>query len=136
MTESRTSRSIVVKGTTVTIATRGEQDYISLSDMVRNFDGQGALIEQWLRAKDNVLFLGVWEQLNNPDFKSLEFEGLRNEAGRNSFYLSVKKWVDATGAIGLPAPERLPQLNAIAIVQVRSLVASPAIKRLVPRKKT
>lgn len=84
------NRSIVVKGTVVTIAMRNEHDYISLSDMVRNFEGQGALIENWLRAKDTVLFLGVWEQLNNPGFNSLEFEGIRSEAGRNSFFLSRK----------------------------------------------
>jgi hypothetical protein len=87
----------------VTIATRHEQDYISLTDMVRNFDGGSALIEQWLKNKDTVLFLGVWEQLNNPGFNSLEFEGIRNEAGRNSFFLSAKKWIEATGAIGVHA---------------------------------
>ena len=103
MMDSKKSRSIVVKGTTVTVTRRNEQDYISLSDMVRSFDGQGALIEQWLKAKDTVLFLGIWEQLNNPEFNSLEFEGIRNEAGRNSFYLSVKKWVEATGAVGIYA---------------------------------
>ena len=97
------NRTIVVKGTAVTIATRGEQDFISLSDMVRGFDGGSALIEQWLKNKDTVLFLGVWEQLNNPDFNSLEFEGIGNEAGRNSFFLSAKKWVEVTGAIGLTA---------------------------------
>ncbi len=69
--------------------------------MVRNFDGAGALIEQWLKNKDTVLFLGVWEQINNPDFNSLEFEGIKNEAVRNSFFLSAKKWIDLTGAIGL-----------------------------------
>jgi len=100
---STKSRSIVVKGTVVTIATRNEHDYLSLSDMVRNFEGQGALIEQWLKAKDTVLFLGVWEQLNNPEFNSLEFEGIRNEAGRNSFFLSVKRWAERTGAIGIYA---------------------------------
>jgi hypothetical protein len=70
---------------------------------VKGFDGGSALIEQWLKNKDTVLFLGVWEQLNNPGFNSFEFEGIKNEAGRNSFYLSAKKWVDATGAIGLHA---------------------------------
>lgn len=96
-------RSIVVKGTPVGIVTRADQDYISLTDMVRHFDGGGALIEQWLKNKDTVLFLGVWEQLNNPDFNSVEFEGIRKEAGRNSFFLSAKKWADLTGAIGLHA---------------------------------
>lgn len=97
------SRIISVHGADVTIATHHEQDYISLTDMVRNFEGGSALIEQWLKNKDTVLFLGVWEQINNPGFNSLEFEGIRNEAGRNSFFLSAKKWIDATGAIGLLA---------------------------------
>lgn len=97
------NRIITVKGAEVTIATRHEQDYISLTDMVRNFDGGSALIEQWLKNKDTVLFLGVWEQLNNPRFNSLEFEGIKNEAGRNSFFLSAKKWIEATGAVGLHA---------------------------------
>jgi hypothetical protein len=97
------SRVITVKGTDVAIVTRHEQDYISLTDMVRNFDGGSAMIEQWLKNKDTVLFLGVWEQLNNPGFNSLEFEGIKNEAGRNSFFLSAKKWIDGTGATGLHA---------------------------------
>ncbi len=98
-------RVISVKGSDIAIVTRAEQDYISLTDMVKNFDGGSALIEQWLKNKDTVLFLGVWEQLNNPGFdsNSLEFEGIRNEAGRNSFFLSAKKWIEATGAIGLYA---------------------------------
>src|SRR4030067_2761462 len=97
------NRSITLKGAEVSIASRHEQDYIALTDMVKNFDGGGALIEQWLKNKDTVLFLGVWEQLNNPGFNSPEFEGIRNEAGRNSFFLSAKKWIERTGAIGLPA---------------------------------
>lgn len=97
------NRSITVQGTDVAITSRHEQDYISLTDMVKNFDGGSALIEQWLKNKDTVLFLGVWEQINNRGFNSLEFEGIRNEAGRNSFYLSAKKWINATGAIGLYA---------------------------------
>ena len=97
------NRNITVRGTPVGITTRHEQDYISLTDMVKNFDGGSALIEQWLKNKDTVLFLGVWEQINNAEFNSIEFEGIRNEAGRNSFYLSAKKWIDATGAVGLYA---------------------------------
>ena len=85
-------RRINVKSTEVTIATRHEQDDISLTDMVRNFDGGSVLIEQWLKNKDTVLFLGVWEQLNYPGFNSIEFDGIKNEAGRNSLFLSAKKW--------------------------------------------
>ena len=95
--------TIEVQGAAISILSRQAGDYISLTDMVRNFDGGSALIEQWLKNKDTVLFLGVWERINNPDFNSLEFEGIKNEAGRNSFFLSAKKWIDLTGAIGLIA---------------------------------
>lgn len=101
-TQTKTT-SIEVQGTEITILSREQGDYISLTDMVRYFEGGGALIEQWLKNKDTVLFLGVWERLNNPDFNSLEFEGIRNEAGRNSFFLSAKKWIELTRGRGLVA---------------------------------
>jgi len=93
--------TIEVQGASIAVITKENGDYISLTDMVRNFDGGGALIEQWLKNKDTILFLGVWERIHNPDFNSPEFEGIRNEAGRNSFFLSVKKWITLTGAKGL-----------------------------------
>ena len=92
-----------VHGTAISVIKHFNSDFISLTDMVKNFDGGSALIENWLKNKDTVLFLGVWEQLNNPDFNSLEFEGIKNEAGRNSFYLSAKKWIDSTNGKGLIA---------------------------------
>jgi hypothetical protein len=95
--------SISVKGTEITILSKQSIDYISLSDMVKNFEGGSALIEQWLRNKDTIEFLAVWEQINNPDFNSLEFEGIRNEAGTNRFFLSAKKWITSTNAKGLIA---------------------------------
>ena len=79
------------------------KDYISLIDKVKNFEGGSALIEQWLKNKDTVLFLGVQEKLITPVFNSLEFKRIKNETGRNSFYLSAKKWSDLTGAIDLQA---------------------------------
>lgn len=96
-------RTITVKGTEVAIATRHGQDYICLTDMVKSFEGGSALIENWMRAKDTILFLGAWELVNNPEFNSLEFEGIRNEAGRNSFFLSGKRWIQSTRAIGIEA---------------------------------
>ena len=95
--------TILVQGASITILAHEGEDYISLTDMVKNFDGGSALIEQWLKNKDTLLFLGVWERLSNPDFNSPEFEGIKNESGKNSFYLSAKKWIEATGAIGLIA---------------------------------
>lgn len=69
---------INVQGTAISILSQNDNDYISLTDMVRNFDGGSALIENWLKNKDTVLFLGVWERINNPDFNSPEFEGIKN----------------------------------------------------------
>ena len=101
---SKIKRSTIqVQGTAIGILSQPGGDYISLTDMVRNFDGAGALIEQWLKNKDTILFLGAWERINNPSFNSLEFEGIKNEAGRNSFFLSAKKWIELTGAKGLIA---------------------------------
>ena len=84
---SKPKRSTIeVQGTPTSILSQPGGDFISLTEMVRNFDGAGALIEQWLKNKATVLFLGVWERINNPGFNSLEFEGIRNEAGRNRFF--------------------------------------------------
>lgn len=94
---------INVQGTDISVVKQKEEDFISLTDMVKKFDGGSSLIENWLKNKDTILFLGVWEQMNNPDFNSPEFEGIKNEAGRNSFYLSAKKWIKKTNAIGVVA---------------------------------
>ena len=90
--------TIRVQGSQIAIITQKNTDYISLTDMVKNFEGESSLIENWLRNKDTILFLTVWEQINNPDFNSLEFEGIKNEAGKNSFFLSAKKWIEKTHA--------------------------------------
>jgi hypothetical protein len=92
-----------VKGTEIALISKDEEDYISLTDMVQNFDGGSSLIEAWLRNKNSIEFLGVWEKLNNPNFNSVEFEGIRNESGVNRFFLSAKKWVEKTNGIGLIA---------------------------------
>lgn len=96
------SRVITVKGVEVAIATRHEQDYISLTDMLRNF-GDESILYNWLRNRNTIEFLGIWEQLYNPGFKPIEFDRFRSQAGLNSFALSPKKWIEATGAIGLYA---------------------------------
>lgn len=71
--------------------------------MTKSFEGGSALIEQWIRNKDTIIFLGTWEKLYNPDFNSHEFEGIKNQAGTGSFYLSTKKWIEKTNAKGLIA---------------------------------
>jgi hypothetical protein len=90
-----------VQGKEIALTKHRNEDYISLTDMVKGFDGENALIEKWLRSGSTIEFLGVWETINNPDFNSLEFGGIRNASGINTFTLSVKKWVEQTGAIGI-----------------------------------
>jgi len=94
---------IIVKGTEVTIISVDEKDYISLTDMVRGIENGLALIEKWLRNKNTIEFLGIWEEMYNPDFNSPEFEGIKNEAGLNRFILSVKQWTEKTASKGLIA---------------------------------
>ena len=94
---------ITVKRIKITIISNSTKDYISLTDKVKNFEDGLVLIEKWLRNKNIIEFIGIWEQLNNPDFNSREFEGIRNEAGLNTFTLSVKKWMETTNAIGIIA---------------------------------
>ena len=94
---------IVVDNAEITILEINEKDYISLTDMVRNIDNGLALIEKWLRNKNTIEFLGIWEGMYNPNFNSPEFEGIKNMAGLNRFILSVKQWIDKTNAIGIIA---------------------------------
>ena len=96
-------RILTVQNTEVTIITYNDKDYISLTDMVRNMENGPALIEKWLRNKNTVEFLGIWEEMYNPDFNSPEFEGIKNEAGLNRFILSVKQWVEKTNSKGIIA---------------------------------
>ncbi|MCS3018020.1 KilA-N domain-containing protein [Phocaeicola vulgatus] len=100
---SNTYAKIKVQNTEVTVITYNDKDYISLTDMVRNMENGPALIEKWLRNKNTVEFLGIWEEMYNPDFNSPEFEGIKNEAGLNRFILSVKQWVEKTNSKGIIA---------------------------------
>ena len=90
--------------TSVTIIKVDEADYISLTDIAKyKSDEPNAVIANWLRNRNTIEFLGVWESLYNPNFKPLEFEGFRKEAGLNAFTLSPTKWIETTNAIGLIA---------------------------------
>lgn len=94
---------IVVDGTEIAIASIEDKDYISLTDMVKGIDNGLALIEKWLRNKNTIEFLGIWEEMYNPDFNSPEFEGIKSEAGLNRFVLSVKQWTKKTNSKGIVA---------------------------------
>lgn len=94
-------KTIIVQGSEITLLPRqNEEEYISLTDIMKNFDNEFA-IYSWLRNKNTVEFLGVWEQLHNVDFKGNEFVRFKNEAGSNNFNLTPKKWIQETSAIGM-----------------------------------
>ncbi|MCL2160967.1 MAG: KilA-N domain-containing protein [Betaproteobacteria bacterium] len=96
-------KALIVQGVEIHLTTRNEEDYISLTDMVAKFDGGATLIDAWLRNKDTIEFLAVWERLHNPGFNSVEFDRIRLEAGTNRFRLSVKRWTENVGGIGVIA---------------------------------
>lgn len=100
---SAKSRKITVQGRAVTVVAGADDDYISLTDIARYKDSERTdyIIQNWLRNRNTIEFLGIWEQLNNPDFKPIEFDGIRNQAGLNSFILTAKRWIESTGAIGI-----------------------------------
>ncbi len=87
----------------VSIQNINDDDYISLTDIARFKDSERTdyLIFNWLRNRNTIEFLGIWEKINNPKFNPIEFDGFRNQAGLNSFILTVKQWVERTDAIGI-----------------------------------
>lgn len=89
----------------ITVIPVEDSDFISLTDMARYKDPDRSdyIIQNWLRNRNTIEFLGIWEQLNNPNFNSIEFDGIRMQSGLNSFSLTAKRWIDVTGAIGLTA---------------------------------
>lgn len=91
---------IHVQGHTINITQIKDSSYISLTDICRGF-GDDIHIYNWMRNRNTVEFLGIWETLNNPNFKGIEFDTFRKEAGLNNFSLTPRKWIDATDAIGI-----------------------------------
>ena len=80
-----------------------DQDYICITDMVKGLDNGGSLVEKWLRNKNTIEFLGLWEQMNNPKFNMEAYQEIFNQSGLNRFTLSAKQWIEMTGAIGIQA---------------------------------
>jgi len=99
---SKKSKKIEVQGRDITIITVNSEDYISLTDMLKAKDGD-FFISDWLRNRNTVEFLGIWERIHNSDFNYGEYATIRNQAGLNSYKISVKDWVAKTNAIGLTA---------------------------------
>jgi len=96
-------RKVNVKGTEIVIFSKEKEDYISLTDIARYKDLERSdyILQNWMRNRSTIEFIGLWEQIHNPNFNSIEFDGFKNEAGSNSFTLTPKKWITATNAIGI-----------------------------------
>lgn len=133
---AKSSSKITVQNTEIAFLNKEIGEYISLTDIAkyRNSAEPFSVINNWMRSRSTIEFLGLWEKLNNPYFKPIEFERFRNEAGSNYFVLSPQRWIESTNALlinqGLPQNERLIELNKIAITQMKSLLESNTTKRL------
>ena len=94
---------IEAKGVSIQVYTEDfKNDYISLTDIAKyKSDEPNDVIRNWLRSKDTIEFLGLWEIINNPNFKPVEFDGFKKEAGSNAFTLSPQRWIEKTNAIGI-----------------------------------
>jgi hypothetical protein len=94
--------NIFVKNTNIVVVSFNDADYISLTDIAKyKTNDTSAVIGNWMRNRNTIEFLGIWELLYNPNFKPLEFEGFKKEAGLNAFTMSPLKWVNSTGAVGI-----------------------------------
>lgn len=98
-----TNIKLLVQSTIVSITRIEQSDFISLTDIarVKNANEPKDVVKNWLRSRSTIEFLGLWEKINNPGFKGVEFDSFKREAGSNSFTLSPNKWIEATGAIGI-----------------------------------
>jgi hypothetical protein len=97
------NRIIKIEEKEINILSKSKEDFISLTDMARfkNAETTGLVISHWLSTRYTVEFMGLWEQINNPDFNVTEFSNIKNESGSNGFVLSVKQWIEKTNAIGI-----------------------------------
>lgn len=97
------SNKLTIDGREIVVISRKDDDYISLTDIAKhkNAEATGLVISHWLSTKYTIEFMGLWEQIHNPDFNVTEFSNIRNEAGSNGYVLSSKQWISKTNAIGI-----------------------------------
>jgi len=97
------NKKIKVDNLEIVLYSKNEAEYISLTDMARFKDTNRTnyIIQNWMRSRSTIEFIGLWEQLNNQNFKSIEFDAFKNEAGSNTFSLTPQRWLEATNAIGI-----------------------------------
>ena len=97
------NQKVNIQGIDVVFYTENKEDFISLTDIARHQDSERSdyILQNWMRNRSTIEFVGLWEKFNNPNFNSIEFDGIRNLAGSNSFSLTPKRWIEATNAIGI-----------------------------------
>ncbi|RKR10067.1 KilA domain-containing protein [Flavobacterium sp. 90] len=97
------NKKINVKGIDIVLYEDNKEDFISLTDIARHRDNERSdyILQNWMRNRSTIEFIGLWEKFNNPDFNSIEFDGIKNMAGSNSFSLTPKRWIESTNAIGI-----------------------------------
>ncbi|MDQ6528442.1 KilA-N domain-containing protein [Flavobacterium sp. LHD-85] len=97
------NKKINVKGVDIALYEDNKEDFISLTDIARHRDDERSdyILQNWMRNRSTIEFVGLWEKFNNPDFNSIEFDGIKNMAGSNSFSLTPKRWIESTNAIGI-----------------------------------
>lgn len=100
---TKSSGSFQVQGVEIHLLEQDHEDYISLTDMTKAFSDGDTLIKAWLRNKNTIEFLGIWERINNPNFNLVEFDLVRSDAGLNSFTMSAKRWLEKVGGRGIIA---------------------------------
>ncbi len=96
-------KTIVVEGAEIRLLTANESDFISLTDIATKF-GEARIIQNWMRTRGTLDFLGAWEGLHNPGFKRIEFDAFKMEAGTTAFTMSPEKWIQGTNATGYARP--------------------------------
>lgn len=141
---------IKVLDSEIKVVKQNKEDYISLTDMLKSKDGN-FFISDWLRNRNTLEYLGVWEKIHNPDFNYGEFAIIASQAGLNSYKISVKEWAEKTNAIGLMAKAGryggtyahkdiafefgiLKKLNQIAIAQMQILIKDDTLKKIENQK--
>ena len=106
-----------------------ENEFISLTDIAKNREGEypGYVIQNWMRSRSTISFIGLWEVLHNPGFNCLEFEAIKNEAGDNSFVMTPKRWIETTKIIKLVITTTV---KILLLPQVTSVPSAPISNRL------
>ncbi|MBC2698159.1 MAG: KilA-N domain-containing protein [ANME-2 cluster archaeon] len=118
---AKKNKVIEVQGTEITIYSHVKDEYISVTDIARFKDPKRTdyIIQNWMKNRNTIEFLGIWERLNNPDFKPIEFDGFRNQAGLNSFILTPKQWIEKS-------QQDVGQISSHALLQSEKPIAKQA----------